>query len=345
MTSKKEGYTTAELAALTGARLEGESSTLITGVAELAQATPCEASFYANPRYVGALLRTHAGVVCVKEGGGCPENLTLLIHEEPSLVFQKIAELLTAHRPPLTGFMGIHPTAVIHPTALVGEGVKIGPYAVIDSGVIIGKGSSIGAHSYIGPETVLGQRCLIHPHVVIREGCRLGNGVIVQPGAVLGACGFGYITTAAGTHTKLEQVGSVVVGDDVEVGANSAIDRGRFPSQSTAIGHGTKIDNLVQVAHGVSIGAHAIICGQVGIAGSTKLGDHCTIGGQAAIAGHITLDAGVMVAGRSAVSKSLKKGVYRGNPALPIAEYNKIAICLRRLPKIFVEEGLAKFKG
>lgn len=327
-------YTVAELAALTGAAVHGDGSRTINGVGELAKAKATEASFFANPRYLEALQHTHAGVVCVADITCCPQQLTMLIHDDPSRTFQKIVELLTTGRPPLSGFTGIHATAVIHTTALVGEGVTVGPYAVIDAGVTIGTGTHIGAHVYIGPETSVGENSLIHPRVVIREGCTIGSRVIIQPGAVIGACGFGYTQTPEGHYLKLEQVGAVIIDDDVEIGANTTIDRGRFPSQSTRIGAGVKLDNLVQVAHGVQIGAHTAIAGQSGIAGSTEIAPHSTIGGQVAIAGHLKLGS-VRIAGKSGVSKSLPSGTYGGIPALPLADYNRIAVCVRKLPALF----------
>jgi UDP-3-O-[3-hydroxymyristoyl] glucosamine N-acyltransferase len=205
---------------------------------------------------------------------------------------------------------------------------------VIDADVEIGSGTYIAAHVYIGPETKVGAGCILHPHVVVREGCSIGDRVILQPGAVIGSCGFGYTTSAEGHHTKLAQIGTVQLADDVEIGANTAIDRGRFASQSTRIECGTKLDNLIQIAHGVTIGAHCVIAGQTGIAGSTKIGAHTTIGGQVAIAGHLTLANRVTIAGKSGVAKSLSSGVYGGIPAQPISDYNRSAVIIRQLPTL-----------
>lgn len=320
---------------MTGSQIHGDCELTITGIADLSQASSGDISFFSNARYAQQLEKTGASAVFVSAPEGCPSHITLLIHPEPSRAFQNIAEAFAAHRPPLTAFSGIHPTSVIHPEAILEDNISIGPYAVIDSRVQIGKNTSIGAHTYIGPHSKIGSDSIIHPHVTIREGCNIGNRVIIQPGAVIGSCGFGYTTSNDGQHTKLEQIGNVEIDDDVEIGANSTIDRARF--QSTRIGKGTKIDNLVQIGHAVSIGRNCIIVAQSGVAGSTKIGDYVTIAGQVAIAGHINIASKVTIAGKSGVSKSLEAGTYGGIPVQPIHEYNRNAVLLRKMPQ-FVQE-------
>ncbi len=331
----QRSYSLQELATLTGSTVLGDHEKLIHHVADLAQAGSDDISFFANPKYEPQLKNTRAGAVCVSSPDLCPPGLSLLINADPSRSFQKIAELFAQDRAPLSKFEGIHPSAVVHETAHIAPDVTIGPMAVIDAHVQIGKGSFIGAHCYIGPETIVGESCVLHPRSTVREGCRLGNRVILQPGAVIGGCGFGYTTSPQGIHTKLEQIGNVVLEDDVEIGANTTVDRSRF--KSTRIGKGSKIDNLVAIGHGVEIGEHTIIVAQTGVAGSTKIGDHCTIAGQVAIAGHLQIASNTRIAGKSGVSKSLPTGDYNGIPVQPIHAYNKNAVLLRKMPE-FVDE-------
>ena len=326
-----QGFTLLDLAKTLNARLIGDPTLVITGVNTLELAKGSEASFYANPRYEEAMKISHAGVICVSTEMPSLEGRNFLITEDPSRAFQKIAECLLIANQPKSAFKdGIHPTAVIHPTATLEEGVSIGPHAVIDANVFIGAHTHIGPLVSVGPGVVIGKNCLIHPHVSIREGCRIGSKVILQPGAVIGSCGFGFTTDAQGKHHKLDQLGIVVIEDDVEVGANTTIDRARF--KTTLIKQGTMIDNLVQIAHNVEVGKDCIIVAQAGIAGSTRLGNHVIIGGQAGIAGHLELEDGVIITSQGGVSKSLKKGIYRSAPPVqPMATFNRDAVHLRRL--------------
>jgi UDP-3-O-[3-hydroxymyristoyl] glucosamine N-acyltransferase len=253
-----------------------------------------------------------------------------LVNPNPSEAFQKTLEAFHGSTQELTGFTGIHPTAVIHESCKIGKQVTIGPYAVIDKEVHVGDGTFIGAGCYVGPYTKIGIECILHPHVIIREKCFIGNRVILQPGAIIGSCGFGYLTNKQGQHTKLNQVGTVTVEDDAEIGANTTIDRARF--KTTRIGKGSKLDNLIQIAHGVNIGEHNIFAAQTGIAGSTSTGKWVMIGGQVAIAGHLKIGDRVVLAGRSGVTKSLfESGEYSGIPATPRHEHNRVSIYLRNI--------------
>lgn len=321
-----------ELAALLDATLEGDPSVIISGVNDLAHAGTEDISFFANPRYQKEMLASCAGAIIAPPGTEKGVCQTLLFHSDPSLAFQRAMLLFLPPKDAYSGFTGIHPTAVLHPTVEVGDDVTVGPYAVIDMGVRLGKSSFIGSHVYIGPRSRIGSFCTIHPHAVIREDSQIGDNVIIQPGAVIGSCGFGYATDKQGKHAKLEQVGNVIIDNDVEVGANTTIDRARF--KATRIGEGTKIDNLVQIAHNVEIGRHSVIISGVGIAGSTKIGNHVVLAGKAAINGHIEICDGVRVAACSGVTKSIiKPGDYGGLPAMPLAEYNRFSVRLRRLCK------------
>jgi UDP-3-O-[3-hydroxymyristoyl] glucosamine N-acyltransferase len=333
--NSKKSFELASLAALTNCRLVGNPQHVIFGIADLETATPQDASFFSNSRYQQAMKSSKAGVIFIDPQTSLLDGKNYLISDQPSQAFQQLLDLLYPPRQSPSSFKGIHPSAVIYETAQLEEGVSVGPHAVIDEGVKIGAGTFIGAGVYVGPETMIGSSCLIHPRVVIREGCQIGHRVIIQPGAIIGSCGFGYITDKHGRHVKLNQVGNVVIEDDVEIGANTTIDRGRF--QSTRIGQGSKVDNLVQLGHGVVIGAHNIIIAQTGIAGSSSTGRYVVLAGQVAIAGHLHLEDGVTVAGKSGVTKSLSKGKYGGVPAVPLEEYNRNHVLLRNIEK-YIEQ-------
>jgi UDP-3-O-[3-hydroxymyristoyl] glucosamine N-acyltransferase len=323
-------FTLAELKELTKSTLIGDPSYIITGVDALDSACPEDASFLANPRYRSKLVETKAGVVCIDRQTPPEEGKNYLLSDDPSRAFQIIMEalLISAHN--TSGFTGIHPTAVIHPTARIGKEVQIGPYVVIDQGAVIGDHTKLGSFVSIGPGTTVGTHCHFHPHATVREKCTVGNRVILQPGAVIGSCGFGFTTDAQGRHTKLEQLGNVVLEDDVEVGANTTIDRARF--KTTRIGRGTKIDNLVQIGHNVDIGQDNIIVSQTGIAGSVKTGKNNVFGGQAGVVGHLEIADYVMVATRGGVSKSIKEpGKYAGGPVMSLSDYNRQQVHLRKI--------------
>lgn len=326
-----------DIAVLTKSKLIGNPNYEIAGVADLERAGLQEASFLENSRYEQAMLQSQAGVVFIhSKTSALPEGRNFLINDNPSLAFQQLIEAFFKERGELTGFEGIHPTAVIHETCTIGSNVKIGPYAVIDKHVTIEKQTFIGSGTFIGPHTHIGSDCLIHPRVVIREYCQIGDRVILQPGAIIGSCGFGYVTDNHGHHIKLSQLGNVIIEDDVEIGANTTIDRSRF--ETTTIKRGTKIDNLVQIGHNVTVGPDNIIVAQTGIAGSTKTGRHVVIGGQVAVAGHIKITDGVMIAARSGISKSLTKpGKYNGVPAQPLDEYNRNSVFLLHLEKYVIK--------
>lgn len=329
---EKKTFTLSQLAHLTGSRPFGEGPYEVSNVADLDSATPQDVSFLSNPRYEQAMERSRAGIVFIAPGVTPCNGRNFLIAENPSLAFQKVVDLFYDPLATHSGFHGIHPSAVIHESVRLGKNVTIAPCAVIDRDVTIGDDTIIGAGCSIGPQTQIGNCCLLHPRVVIRELCLIGNRVIIQPGAVIGSCGFGYVTDKQGRHIKLNQAGNVVIQDDVEIGACTTIDRARF--KSTIIKRGTKIDNLVQIAHGVVVGEDNMIISQSGIAGSTETGRHVILAGQTAIAGHIKLADGVIVSARSGVSKSLTKaGKYGGAPAYDMEEHNRNTVYLRNIEK------------
>ncbi len=334
----KKSFTIAELAALTQSQVVGSPHHCITAVSDLDSAGEEDASFFAKPefgqasRYEQALSKSAAGVIFVPPDAPLVEGRNYLLNSDPSRAFQVTLEAFNGTEQKLSGFSGIHATAVIHPTSKIGQQVTIGPYAVIDQDVEIGDNTHIGAHCFIGPQVKIGSQCILHPHVTVREKCVIGNRVILQPGAVIGSCGFGYTTDKQGRHIKLNQVGNVTVEDDVEIGANSTIDRSRF--KTTRIGRGTKIDNLVQIGHNVNLGPHNIIVAQSGIAGSAQTGHHVVLAGQCGVTGHIKLGDRVILSARSAADKSMPDaGTYGGAPAMPMAEHNRVTVHMRNIEK------------
>lgn len=339
-------YTLQELAEKSSSQLVGDPSSKIEGVNTLSEASETDASFLANSRYREDLKKSRAGVVCVDPETDLIEGKNYLISENPSQSFQIITELLQSKKS-TSAFSGIHPTAIIDPSVQLGTDITIGPYVVIDRGAKIGNHTVIGAHSFIGCDVKIGQNCRIDPSCTIREGCELENRVILQSGAVIGSCGFGYIPDKKGHHQKLQQLGVVLIEDDVEIGANTTIDRARF--KATIIRKGTKIDNLVQIAHNVEIGPHNILAAQTGVAGSAKTGSHVMLGGQVGVLGHVELADFTMVATRGGVSKSLPSGKYRGSPAIPIAKFSRQEVHVRRLEEYAqkikaLEERIAKLE-
>jgi len=337
-----------QLAQLTNAKLHGNPEHIISSVADLESATESDASFLANSRYTSLLDKTRAGVICVDHTTALTEGKNYLICKDPSHTFQQIAKALLGDRKS-TGFLGIHPTAIIHEKAQIGKNVSIGPYAIIDQDAEIGDHTSIGPFAYVGVGAFIGKSCILYAHSVIREYCSIGDRVILQPGAVIGSCGFGYITNEKGEHVKLEQLGNVILEDDVEIGANSTIDRARF--KTTKICKGSKIDNLVQIAHNVEIGEHNILASQTGIAGSTKTGRYVMMGGQVGIIGHLEITEFTQIGSRGGVGKSLKKsGKYAGSPVMPLAQHNRVQVHLRNLTTYVkrietLEKNLAKLES
>jgi len=320
-----------KLAALTDSQLYGNPAYIIEGVEELAEAGSSHVSFLENPRYQTQMKKSAAGAVFVSADIPREEGKNYLVTPTPSLAFQKAIEFFLS--PAFSGFTGIHPTAVVHPEAKLAADVVIGPHAVIDRKACIGARTVIDSGVYVGPETIIGEDCHFHPNVVVREGCQIGNRVILQPGAIIGSCGYGYFTDKKGRHSPLKQLGNVILEDDVEIGANTTIDRARF--KTTRIGRGTKIDNLVQIAHQVSIGEDNLIVSQTGIAGSSKTGRNVVLAGQVGIIGHVNIADGVIMAARSAAIKSIEEsGVYSGAPAAPVKEYNEQMVYLRNIRKL-----------
>ncbi len=301
--------TAEEIALLVGACLQGDPTVGLTGVAPLERATGSDLSFLSNPKYHEAALASRAGAILASSAGGLPGR-TVLVCANPYAAF---ARVLQAFHPPRRRAPGVHPSAVVEPGASLAPSATVGPCAVVGEGTTLGEGSQVDAGCVLGRNCKVGRDCHLFPRVVLYDDTELGDRVILHSGVVLGSDGFGY-AQENGRHLKIPQVGRVVVEDDVEIGANSTVDRGAL--DETRIGAGSKIDNLVMVAHNVRVGAHCLLVAQSGISGSTRLGHHVTIAGQSGAVGHIRIGDGVRVGAKSAVTHDLPDGAFvTGHPA------------------------------
>jgi UDP-3-O-[3-hydroxymyristoyl] glucosamine N-acyltransferase len=342
---KTRSFTAEELASMIQAQVIGDPKTVITGADELLSATHEDVSFYSNDKYYSQFASSQAGIVIVTAETERVEGKTYLVHPNPSLAFQTILTFLFLDRNIRSGFSKIHPSAVIHPSAKLGEGVTVGPHVVIDRDVEIGDYTQIDAGSVIYPLVQIGSYCHIYANVTIREDVILKNRVILQPNCVIGGCGFGYESDPHRGVVKLEHYGKVILEDDVEIGSGTTIDRARF--KATRIGRMTKIDNLVQIGHNVDIGMANFIVAQVGIAGSTKVGDRVQIGGQAGLNGHIRIGSDVQIGAKSGVMTSIKEpGMYVGLPAGPAMDQGRLHTRLKKLDQLFKRvDALENAKG
>lgn len=328
-----------ELVKLTGGELiHSGNSTEVGAMAALNEAGQNDVSFLGNEKYHQDFLSTRAGAVLIPKGltsGGSPDSSVCLIEvENPSLAFALVVKHFVAAGRDFSP--GVDPAATLADNVAVDPlKVSIKAGAIVESGASIGEGSEVGPGAVIGAGVQIGKDCLIHANVTIREQCIIGDRVVLQPGCVIGSDGYGY-ELIDGRHEKVDQVGVVVLEDDVEVGANSTIDRARFGK--TVIGEGSKIDNLVQIAHNVRIGKHCLVVAQSGIAGSSSLGDYVTLAAQAGVAGHIQIHDRAVLTARSAALKDLDGDVvYKGMPARPLREEQKKLAYMARLPKLVQE--------
>jgi UDP-3-O-[3-hydroxymyristoyl] glucosamine N-acyltransferase len=307
----------------------GDGSVEITGVAGIREAREGELTFLANPRYEAYLECTNASAIIVAENHR-ESRKPLIQNPNPYLAFLKAVRFFQGEeeRPA----PGVHASAVVARDASVDATASVGPHVVVERGAAVGPRAVIHAGCYIGAGSRVGEGSLLYPNVTLRENCVLGDRVIVHPGAVIGSDGFGFVRDGL-IHRKLPQVGNVVVEDDVELGACVTIDRAT--TGTTRIGAGSKIDNLVQIAHNVQIGRNCIVVAQVGISGSTVLGDDVVLAGQVGIVGHIEIGAGAVIGAKSGVSKSVKAGERLfGYPALPVGQAKRIEASLRHLPEL-----------
>lgn len=313
-----------------GGELLGGGGIVIRQVATLEKATPDTIAFLANERYLPQLKFTQAGAVIIGDNLRGALDRTCIVAANPYSYFARVSALLNPEPEPLAGQ---HPTAVIHADAKIGEGVQIGPGVVIEEYAVIGSHCCVGAGSYIGAGSVLGERVRLYPHVIVYKGCSIAKNSVVHSGAIIGADGFG-IAMDDGRWIKVPQIGGVLIGEDVEIGANTTIDRGAI--EDTVIEDGVKLDNQIQIAHNVRIGAHTAIAACVGIAGSSRVGRYCRIGGASGIAGHLSIADHVEISAHTLVTKSITEpGTYTGAyPFEANRDWRRNAASLRNLGEL-----------
>lgn len=324
--------TLAELAVLVEGRLApgADGSAKISGAAALAEAVAGEVTFFGNPKYLPQLRASKASAALVPVTFSETVPPALIHCANPTLAFSKVAARFAP--PPIRFAPGVHPTAVIGSGVQLGAEVSVQAYAVVEDGASIGPRTVIGAHAYVGHEVRIGGDCLLHPRVTIGFRCKIGNRVTLHSGVVLGSDGFGF-EFQNGRQEKIPQIGIVQVDDDVEIGANTAVDRARFGR--TWIGEGTKIDNLVQIAHNVVIGKHCIVCALTGVSGSARLGNYVTLAGQVGTVGHVEIGDTVTVGAQSGVAKSIPANqIYMGTPAVPAREWKEQVAQIHSLRKL-----------
>lgn len=319
--------TLSEIANLVKGEVIGDPNTVITGISGIKEACKGDITFVANPKYASLMKTTKASAIITSNDVNDTKK-PLIKLANPSLAFARIVALVgpkEARHP-----KGIHHTALIAEGVTLGEEVAIGPYAIVEEGASIGDKTIIYGGCFIGHDVKVGKKTLIYPYVSIRERVEIGNNVIVHSGTVIGSDGFGF-ATVKGVQEKIPQIGTVIIEDDVEIGANVTIDRARF--DKTIIGKGTKIDNLVQIAHNVTVGEHSIIVAQAGISGSTTIGKGVILAGQAGVVGHITIGDAAVVAAQAGVTKSVPADTkVSGYPAKPHEQAKRVNACVQRLP-------------
>ncbi len=320
--------TLSEIAAIVGGEVDGDEDLIITGLNSIQTAKEGELTFLSNNKYLSLVKETKASAIMIPRDMSIPGK-SIIRTDNPSLAFAQVASQLIKGEE--KHFEGIHQSAVIAKEVCLGKNVAMGPNVVIDNKVTIGDNSIIYAGSYVGHDAQIGQDCLIYPNVTIREESVIGDRVIIHSGTVIGSDGFGY-EKVDGKHVKIPQIGITVIEDDVEIGSNVTIDRARF--NKTLIGRGSKIDNLVQIAHNVVIGEYCIIISQVGISGTVVIEKNSILAGQAGVAGHLTIGEGSVVAAQAGVTKSLPANSYvMGYPAKPHTQAKKTYASLQKLPE------------
>jgi len=322
--------TLAELAEMVGGTVEGDGSVRIAGVSGIKEARKGDLTFVSNPKYASLVRETKASAAIVGRDLEIDADIPLIRAASPDMAFVKVVETFSPE--PLSFYKGIHPTAVIGEDVVVGKDVSIQAYAVIQDGAEVGDRTIIHPGSVVGHFTKIGCDCIIYPRVVIRERITIGDRVIIHGGAIIGSDGFGF-ATVEGVHHKIPQIGTVVIEDDVEIGANTCVDRARF--DRTIIKRGTKIDNLVQIAHNVVIGENSFVVALTGIAGSARIGRNVILAAQTGVIGHIEVGDNVRAASRSGITKDVPAGAaISGFPAQPHSKETKMQAHLRKLPEL-----------
>src|SRR3989338_3147795 len=334
-----------EIASIIDGEIIGDENIIVTGICGIKEAQEGDLTFIANSRYLPLMGHTRASAIITSRDVKAASK-AIIRTENPSLAFAKMVSLLAPNEVRMP--KGIHPTAIIGDKVRIGKNGAIEPYVVLEDNVEIKDNTILYAGVYVGHHSKIGKDCVIYPYVIIRERVSIGNKVIIHGGTVIGSDGFGF-STVKGVHHRIPQIGSVIIEDDVEIGANVTIDRARF--DKTLIKRGTKIDNLVQIAHNVVVGEHSIIVAQSGISGSTTIGNNVTLAGQSGIIGHISIGDNSVVAAQAGVTKSVPPNAcVSGYPAKPHAAAKRINACVQNLPDLYkrvraMEEELERMKS
>lgn len=325
-------YTVRKIADLVQGEIIGDASIEISNVAKIEDAKSTDLCFISNKKYLPFLEESNAGAIIIgKDVSDIPASATVIKCDMPYVAFCQVLIELFDYKDPNTG---IHPTAVISEKAEIAEGVHLGPNVYIADGVVIGKNSKVLANCSIYENASIGEDTMIYSNVSVYHDCHIGSKCIIHSGTVVGSDGFGHAPLPDGTYIKIPQIGNVVIKDNVEVGSNCSIDRANMGS--TLIDEGCRIDNLIQIAHGVEIGKHTVVAAQAGISGSTKVGNHVVIAGQVGIVGHISIADKVQIGAQSGVSNTIKDegGKYTDSPHLPLSQSIRSRVLYRKLPEI-----------
>jgi len=328
-------FTAKQIAELLQGEVVGNADATVETFAKIEEGIEGALSFLANPKYEHYLYDTKSTVVLVNHDFQPQQEVTTtLVRVENA--YEAIAKLLNFYEQAMAKRTGIHPTACIAESAVVGEDCYIGPYAYIGENVVVGKGSQIYAHVVIEERAKVGEGCIFYPSVSVYHDCVIGNRVILHSGCVIGADGFGFAPSAQG-YEKIPQIGIVTIEDDVEIGANTCVDRSTMGS--TYIRQGVKLDNLVQIAHNCEVGSHTVMSAQVGVAGSTKIGQWCMMGGQVGVAGHAVIGDKVYCGAQAGIAGSIKKGhvTIQGSPAIDAKNFARSSAVFKNLPEMYVQ--------
>ena len=328
-------FTAQQIAGLIGGTIEGNADATVQTFAKIEEGMEGAISFLANPKYEPYLYSTASSVVLVNNDFSPSQPVKATLIRVPN-AYEAIARLLSFYESQMAKRQGIHPTAVIEESASVGEDCYIGPYVYIGEGVTVGCGTQIYAHSVVEKGASVGDDCLIYPNVSIYHECVIGSRVILHSGCVIGADGFGFAPGAEG-YEKIPQIGRVEIEDDVEIGANTCVDRSTMGA--TRIHRGVKLDNLVQVAHNCEVGSHTVMSAQVGVAGSTKIGEWCMFGGQVGIAGHALIGDRTLSGAQAGIAGSIRKGhvTVQGSPAIDAKVFARASAVFKNLPEMYRE--------
>jgi UDP-3-O-[3-hydroxymyristoyl] glucosamine N-acyltransferase len=329
-------YTAKQLASYLSGEIEGDPDISVNNISKIEEGQPGTLTFLANPKYEPFIYTTKASIVLVNKDF-TPEskiNATLIRVKDS---YQCLAKLLTLVSETKSRKTGICSPVAIDPSATLGENIYLGSFACVGKKSKIGDDTQIYPHVFIGDNVQVGFNCILYPGVKIYDDCIIGNNCILQAGAIIGGDGFGFAPKNSGDYQKIPQIGNVIIEDNVEIGANTTVDRATMGS--TIVRHGVKLDNMIQVAHNVEIGENTVIAAQVGIAGSTKVGKNCMIGGQVGFAGHIRIGDGIQIAAQSGISNSITDNTtpYLGSPALPIKQFARAYIVYKKLPDLSLE--------